>query len=366
MAFSLQGFGAGFASQLSTNLNEQRKRQERLQDEATSIATRQRLAKEAEREQEKKIAEETVAMLTMLGYSENQAAEIAKSGKSASDFWVNAGQEMLLKGGDPSTLLNISSSNVAGNAQDIATETIKAGEVSDIGGMTNKTKNSVNILSGTNINLDVYKKYFGTPDKIESSFSSRLAVISQKLARNPNRENAEALKQEQAALLADLEKMKEAEREKTGTVTESYSLGSVSSTVREVRANALSRFGFKLGLNDTIDNMQSGQEYLGDIANLNAVAQLTTRNSKIQSETMQFAIRGLYDSAQVGLADYAFEKNATGEGVEQMSTQDFVDKAGKKQLRVGDVVKDDNNLYVYTGYLDPYTGMPFMTFALGK
>jgi hypothetical protein len=81
---------------------------------------------------------------------------------------------------------------------------------------------------------------------------------------------------------------------------------------------------------------------------------------------MQFAIRGLYDSAQVGLADYAFEKNATGEGVPSMSAQDFVDKAQAKQFRVGDVVKDDNNLYVYTGYLDPYTGMPFMTFALGK
>jgi hypothetical protein len=378
MAFSLQGFGAGFASQLSTNLNEQRQRQERLQDEATSIATRQRLAKEAKREEEKKIAEETIGMLTMLGYDENTAASIAKNGSAASQFAIEAGQKAMVKGVDPNTIWNFPSSGdgVSPTSQATINSTIDAGKPADIGGMTTTKDTSDTTLSGTGINLKAYKdlfaepakieKYFGTPDKIESSFSSRLAVISQELARNPNRENAEALKQEQAALLADLEKMKEAEREKTGTVTESYSLGSVSSTVREVRANALSRFGFKLGLNDTIDNMQSGQEYLGDIANLNAVAQLTTRNSKIQSETMQFAIRGLYDSAQVGLADYAFEKNATGEGVPSMSAQDFVDKAQAKQFRVGDVVKDDNNLYVYTGYLDPYTGMPFMTFALGK
>jgi hypothetical protein len=394
MAFSLGGFGAGFASKLTDNLDEERRRQDKLQDEARSIATRQRLAKQAKREEEKEIAEETVGMLTMLGYSEKQAAEIAKSGKSASDFWVNAGQEMLLKGGDPSTLLNISSSSTAGTVQDVATETIKTGEVSDIGGMTTKTESRNNILSGTSINLDVYKEYFGTPAKIESSFSARLAVISQKLARKPDRENAEALKQEQAALLADLEKMKEAEREKTGTVTESYSLGSVSTTVREVRANSLSRFGFKLGLNDEIENMNAGQEYLADISNLNAVAQLTTRNSKIQSETMQFAIRGLYDSAQVGLADYAFEKNAAGEGVNvtagELARNTFVDMKGRqpeasntedlialnniefmqnvraKKYRIGDVINDGVNLYVYTGYTDPITNMPFMKYALGN
>lgn len=368
MAFSLQGFGAGFASQLSTNLNEQRKRQERLQDEATSIATRQRLAKQAKREEEQKIAEETIGMLTMLGYDKKTAESIAKNGVSASQFAIEAGKKAMVKGVDPNTIWNFPSSGdgVSPTSQATINSTIDAGKPADIGGMTTTKDTSGTVLSGTSINLKAYQDLFSEPDKIESSFSARLAVISQELARNPNRENAEALKKEQAALLADLEKMKDAEREKTGKVTESYTLGSVSATVREVRANALSRFGFKLGLNDEIENMQSGQEYLADISNLNAVAQLTTRNSSIQSETMRFAIRALYDSAQVGLADYAFEKNATGKGVVQMSTQDFVDRAQKKQLRVGDVVKDDNNLYVYTGYLDPYTGMPFMTFALGN
>ena len=364
MAFSLQGFGAGFASKLTDRLDEERTRQEKLQDEATSIATRQRLAKQAKRDEEKRIAEETIGMLTTLGYTESQAGEIAKSGKLASDFWVNAGQQMLLKGGDPSTLLNISSKNAATSPENVATETIEAGEPATIGGITTKVKDFNNNISGTNINLDVYKEFFGTPDKIESTFSSALAKISQKLARDPEREDADALRQEQAALLADLEKMKEAEREKTGTNTESYTLSGVSTAVREVRSNALSRFGFKLGLNDTIDNMESGQEYLADIANLSAVSQLTTRNEKIQSESMNFAIRGLYDNAKVGLADYAFEQKNSGKTVTAETAQQFVDKAKANQYRIGTVVNDGTNLYVYTGYTDPITKMPFMIFPM--
>jgi len=364
MAFSLQGFGAGFASKLTDRLDEERQRQEKLQDEATSIATRQRLAKQAKREEEKRIAEETIGMLTTLGYTENQAGVIAKNGKLASDFWVNAGQQMLLKGGDPSTLLDISSKNATTSPENVATETIEAGEPATIGGITTKVKDFNNNISGTNINLDVYKEFFGTPDKIESTFSSALAKISQKLARDPEREDADALRQEQAALLADLEKMKEAEREKTGTNTESYTLSGVSTAVREVRSNALSRFGFKLGLNDTIDNMESGQEYLADIANLSAVSQLTTRNEKIQSESMNFAIRGLYDNAKVGLADYAFEQKNSGKTVPAETAQQFVDKAKANQYRIGTVVNDGTNLYVYTGYTDPITKMPFMIFPM--
>ena len=364
MAFSLQGFGAGFASKMSQRLDEDRIRQEKLQDEARREATRVRLAKQAQREKEKKIAEEAVGMLTMLGYSEDQAAEITKSGKLASDFWINAGQEMLLKGGDPSTLLNISSSSTAGNAQDVAAETIKAGEVPDISDITAKAKSPTNTLSGTSINLDVYKEYFGKPDKIESSFSARLAIISQKLARNPNREDAESLKQEEAKLLKDLERYTQAKREKTGKSSEPYTLGTVASNVKAARAIALDRFGFKLGMNDQIENMETGQEYLSDIAGINAVGQLTTGNSVIQSEAMNAAIRALYDSSKVGLADHAFEINEQGKAG-QVSTEDFVKNAAANQYRIGQVFNDGSNLYVYTGYIDPITGMPFMTYALG-
>ena len=65
MAFSLQGFGAGFASKMSQRLDEDRIRQEQLQDEARREATRVRLAKQAQREKEKKVAEELTGSLSV-------------------------------------------------------------------------------------------------------------------------------------------------------------------------------------------------------------------------------------------------------------------------------------------------------------
>jgi len=366
MAFSLQGFGAGFASKLSQRLDEDRIRQEQLQDEARREATRVRLAKQAQREKDKKIAEETVGMLTMLGYSQESAQAIAGKGVAASEFAIEAGQKALTKGVDPNTIFNFPSvgGEITEASKTTINQTIDAAKPKEIGGFATTKDETSTLVSGTGLNLSVYKDLFAEPDKIESSFSARLAVISQELARNPNGKNAEALKQEQAALLKDLEIMKEAERDKKGEVTESYTLGSVSSTIREVRASSLNRFGFKLGINDEIEGMETGQEYLSDIANIAAVGQLTTRNSKIQSESMNFAIRGLYDSAKVGLADHAFEVNRQGKAT-QVSTQDFADSAAANQYRIGQVFNDGTNLYVYTGYIDPITGMPFMTYALG-
>jgi len=109
MAFSLQGFGAGFASKLSQRLDEDRIRQEQLQDEARREATRVRLAKQAQREKDKKIAEETVGMLTMLGYSQESAQAIAGKGVAASEFAIEAGQKALTKGVDPNTIFNFPS-----------------------------------------------------------------------------------------------------------------------------------------------------------------------------------------------------------------------------------------------------------------
>ncbi len=110
MAFSLQGFGAGFASQLSTNLNEQRQRQERLQDEATSIATRQRLAKQAERDQEKKVMEELTESLSLY-YTPDQVKNILSEGKSGVKYALNHAQNLPV-GVDASTTYTLPKTNI--------------------------------------------------------------------------------------------------------------------------------------------------------------------------------------------------------------------------------------------------------------
>jgi hypothetical protein len=303
----------------------------------------------------------------MLGYSQESAQAIAGKGVAASEFAIEAGQKAMTKGVDPNTIFNFPSvgGEINETTKPIINETIDAAKPKEIGGFATTKGETSTVISGTGVNLAVYKDLFAEPAKIESSFSARLAKISQLLAQNPNRENADNLKQEQAALLKDLETMKEAEREKKGEVTESYTLGSVASNVKAARAIALDRFGFKLGMNDQIENMETGQEYLSDIAGINAVGQLTTSNSVIQSEAMNAAIRALYDSSNVGLADHAFELNNAG-NAKKVTYDEFVKNAKGRQYKIGEVFNDGEYLYVYTGYANPFEkNMPFMMYSLG-
>ena len=93
-----------------------------------------------------------------------------------------------------------------------------------INNLNNKISTSTMGVSG--FDPEMMAGLFAKPNKIESSYSARLAVISQKLAQNPNRSDADALKSEQEKLYADLRKMKEAEREEKGTVNPSFDTGS--------------------------------------------------------------------------------------------------------------------------------------------
>ena len=108
MAFSLQGFGAGFASKLTDRLDEERQRQEKLQDEATSIATRQRLAKQAKRDEEKRIAEELAGSLSVY-FDDKQVEAIMGKGMGAGKEILSQAQVAASNGYAVAPLLNMSS-----------------------------------------------------------------------------------------------------------------------------------------------------------------------------------------------------------------------------------------------------------------
>ena len=107
MAFSLQGFGAGFANTLTQRINEDRMRQERLQDEATSLATRQRLAKQAEREAKQEQIDEYTGLLTSLGIDPKYVEAIAKSGLSGLKLHAGYAQTAFEQGKDYNSFLSV-------------------------------------------------------------------------------------------------------------------------------------------------------------------------------------------------------------------------------------------------------------------
>ena len=114
MAFSLAGFGAGFASKASDRIDEERVRSEKLQDEARTIATQQRLRKQAKRDEEKVLAEEMLGTLKTLGLSDEQATNVVSQGKGAFAVHQTLGLKALEEGVPFSDLLTVNNNEVDG------------------------------------------------------------------------------------------------------------------------------------------------------------------------------------------------------------------------------------------------------------
>ena len=375
MAFNLQAFGAGFAKKVTTDLDDERDRINRLADQEASIATQQRLAKKAEREAEQKLTEETGGLLMSLGYDENAVQSILSKGKMSANFWATAGQDALKKGVNPNTLYNMPNMdepNFTETVESVEEEmavptgmgdieedaTLKSAETLETSG-----ENSVTISSGFSINKDAFKNLYGTPDKEEASFGARLAVLSQRIARKPNDPNMESWKAEQQSLLADLATMKNAEREeKDGDQTPAFGLGTISANVKEIRSGAGKRFGFTVGIDGEIDNMIDGQQHLADIVELNIAGQLTIRNTDIQDKSMKYTAEGIRNSAISNLTDYGYNIYNNDKDKLQTATNNetFITNSENGAYRPGQVVTVGSKVIIYTGIADYKTGQKFI------
>ena len=389
MAFNFTALLGGMASGLSEQIEKEEFRMEKAADRAYTRSEQERLARRSKREKEQLIARETMGMLTSLGYSEDVASEILKKGNTASQWWITQGTEALKKGMDPNTLVNFPSVSGTFDESDkgVVSETVGSvaapaqattpeglGEITEAAETGKPAKDDV-LSREFGINVDVWKNLYAEPDKIETSYSGRLAVISQKLARPTKDTNVDALKSEQQQLLADLATMKEAERAKEGTTTPSFTLGTISANVSEIRRGALTKFGFKIGLNDELTNLNDGNQHLADVASMEISYQLNQRNQGISDPNMANTADAIRTTALSGLRSYGNDiisdetKSAKITVVPQAA--DFAAATEQGQYSPGQVVQTTNPntneaMYVvYTGVPDYKTGMPFIVLSGG-
>jgi hypothetical protein len=389
MAFNFTALLGGMASGLSEQIEKEEFRMEKAADRAYTRSEQERLARRSKREKEQLIAKETMGMLTSLGYSEDVAAEILKKGNTASQWWITQGTEALKKGMDPNTLVNFPGMSGTFDESDknVVSETVGSvaapaqattpeglGEITEAAETGKPAKDDV-LSREFGINVDVWKNLYAEPDKIETSYSGRLAVISQKLARPTKDTNVDALKSEQQQLLADLATMKEAERAKEGTTTPSFTLGTISANVSEIRRGALTKFGFKIGLNDELTNLNDGNQHLADVASMEISYQLNQRNQGISDPNMANTADAIRTTALSGLRSYGNDiisdetKSAKITVVPQAA--DFAAATEQGQYSPGQVVQTTNPntneaMYVvYTGVPDYKTGMPFIVLSGG-
>ena len=373
MAFNLGAFVGGMSKQIVSDIEREEDYALKMKQISETEAMRQRSARASERRKEKIITEETMGMLTALGFSPENASAIMKQGSTAASWWIENGTESLKKGKDPNTLVSFPSMSGSFNSEDQSTfsETVAEGavakpaEVAGISADVSTTDDTdITITDGFSINPTAMRDLYGVPDKIESSFSARLSVLSQKLARNPNDSKADQWKSEQSKLLRDLGAMKNAEREKTGKVTPSFDLGAVTSHVNEIRRGALNRYGFEVGINGEITNMTEGSRQLADIAELNVAGQLAKRNEPIGDPIMDTVAEGIYNAARENLTEYAYNiyqnKKDSKLLITVGSDKEFEDGISSNSYRAGQVIVSDGLVIMYTGVKDYKTGNKFI------
>lgn len=384
MAFNIGAFGAGFANKLSSRIDEERVRSEELQDETRREATQVRLRNQAKRDAKKATAEEYLGAFKALGLSDAQAAELAAQGKTAGDMYLKWGQKALENGDDVSELFKFSSVKGDGSAEDgeVINSTIDATATpGPIGSLeatseanTTAPEGGDILLREFGINTKVVAGYYPKPGPKEKTFSGRLFTISNKLSDATENTDVTALKAEQTQLLADLKAMKDAERAEEGTTTPSFTLGTISANVSEIRRGALTKYGFKIGLDDSIDNLNEGNQHLADVATMEISYQLTQRNQGINDPNMNNTAAALHTTALSSLKSYGFDmiNDATKAtkivNVPEVAT--FASAVEQGQYKAGQVVQTTNEsgnpMYVvYTGIPDFKTGMPFIVISGG-
>ena len=371
MGFNFGGFMAGVADAAVDRMQKVEEEKIRIAREDRSIATQQRMARESERRKKQAILDESAGMLAMLGYDEDTINSIMAKGTAASKFAITAGQTAMSKGIDPNTIWNFSTNEAGETDQNKVNETIGVAKPSKVGDIEATSTAAPDLPSGESdsiINLDVYQNLFAEPEKIESSFSARLSVISQKLARNPNRKDAASLKAEQEKLLEDLRTMKEAEREEKGTNTESFTAKTVNDLAKQYRNEELITKGFKIGVNDAIENMEAGNVHLAHIANINVARRMHEANIGLNDNRLTLGTDQVYKNAIANLQQYAYDLMYADSGKYIVETDQatFNQKYDQYQYKVGDVIKFEDSLYVYTNAIDHTTGMRMLRFNISQ
>lgn len=330
--------------------------------EERRFAKRQAAAAARDRKKAEKEAEDVISALSVF-YPADMATQIASKGKVFSKFALESAQTAVGKKIDPATLWNFATNKKGEVDQSVITETLDFKPAKP----TPAPDDLVASDPSLSLNIDAYSEMFVEPDKYELAHNQRISVLDQKIARNPDSPMIESWNNERTALYEKLAELKEKEKEATGTTTPSFTLGTVASNMAAFDKTALPRAGFKLGINDQIENLEEGNMHMQDIASLDTVVMATEFNKAYDDPAMKAAIVARRDAAIRGLGDYAFDTyNKKDSVIEEMSIQEYAAKADAKQLKIGDIIKVGGFLHVYTGIPDIYNGQVFYDFKIGS
>jgi hypothetical protein len=380
MAFSLQGFGAGFASKMSQRLDEDRIRQEKLQDEARREATRVRLAKQAEREREKKEIEEKTGLMKALGFSDTSIEKALGQGMGAVGLYVEAakanyGREDFF---DPNVMFSVAD---AGETPSSIAEDIRSTSKNiDIADAPSITETSLSgITPERNRRAEYLKAAFGKPPKEYGSLDAYHASIVQQIMRTSDPAKITALEAKEKRILAKI-KEKQEENEEDGKIDDNWmSAENVLTNFGKAFRNNLQTFQVKYdSLNDEILGATDGKSGQIEIARLRAANDLAVLNNSVAIPDVKLTatINNEISKAKISLSTYA---NRVASGYRQVANKEVDENSLTTNTRFdirrfkgvvnsneelnaltfgfSDVVQLNDGLYIYVGSNVPLPGV---------
>ena len=370
MGINFTALLGGAAKGISTKLYEDDRKAEKEADRAYTASEETRLYNRDKRDRENLVNKELAGLLTSLNYDPRSVTKIMSGGNLSAKYWADLGKKAVEKNIDPNSLLNVSSTtdipNKAAekNAQEIVDIQTKFGVPKDIGGITASAEaktGSVTLAEGFTVNAEAISNLFAPQDEFETTYGAALAVLSQRIAQNPNDPQMSEWRQQQTELLDAVGKHEEAKREK-GEKGDAFGIGTISSNVNEIRAGAVRPLGMTIGLKGQIEGINDGNRHLAYVADISVAEQMIKRNTKIQSETMTYAAEGVRNAAIENLTDYALNLYSSDKSAVKIAAtnEEFAKNMESGVYKRGDIVNVGNKIMVYTGIVDYKTNEKFI------
>lgn len=353
MGFNFGAFLGGMAQGAADSITAKEEELSRIRLMDAEAATRERLAKNAERREENKRNEENINMLKSLGYSDAQASWILKGGTGTVSLYSDFATKAMAKGIDPKTVLD--SSLINSDQQDPRNESALLTVNRE---MDDASADIFEIQTG------VLGEILGEGKKKPKEYATLQAGHAAALSRLHNAkvefgEGSDEYNAEQKSVDFWKKEIAAAEPD-TKNQTEWFSKESRGRIVKDALSEARQDLDFTVDIDGNITSKLEGRKGPAAVAKLNAAAEIaataTVEDGVVDQRLLTKAER-LKDAALNSLTSFGrnvadtagqaetiksfsyfkTQKNADG----TMQTTDFlteIQNANSGRYKVGDVV----------------------------
>jgi len=355
MGFNLMAALGGAGRAASENMAERQLQMDKLELMDAEAATRERLARSAERRAKRKEQKENVDFLMTIGYDRAAAAQIAKGGDNAVLDAGTKAQKALEKGAEVSTLYTMSSSF------DNMEETLTGASPVPAGPM------------GFNWNADAIETIYGEPDK-DKTLSLMLDSVSRKqidlmnsgdVTQGELKDKFDALQNEEETILKQMKKKANAQiadKVDTGTgfqgIVKPTDATAFETNMIKQKQQGMLNMGFPVDFEKNLEKQFEGRVGEGYVALYDSVKRAADSWRSIIGMTDPYILmrlEGEEKATETNLINFGRTQYAGGNVVKEYDLKG-IPKAS--ELSEGDIytmlITDDNNnliknIYVWMG-----------------